>query len=259
MNQARDNLVVRASEIVRTLQSTLPRNKRAQAFVGALKYHTAEIDYAKRPRAKYRYGVELEMEFKYGSSDILHAMAIVVRNLLRSTLGNNMYSVQQDSSLECGFEVITAPLSLQALKKLQILYDDKDLMKCLSAYSDNAGLHITVDPFPTREQERRFLDYFNHYVHIKDLEKVFGRFINRYSQFRPLRYGLRVVKDHNYTVHIRKNRAFEVRLFKSPYTWDEFCRRLMLVHKVNRLVRETDLSIDEIHKKVKRGLKQWLT
>lgn len=255
MKQALSNLKIRADEIVRTLRWALPHNDKWQAYIGMLIYHTTEVCNIAYSRAKYRYGVEIEFDFKFRGEENQQVTAIVTRNLLRTALSKNTYSVQRDESLACGFEIITAPFSLNTMKKLQVLFDDEDVMKCLDKRTDTSGLHITVDPFETREQERRFFDYFNDPIRISELEKVIGRSPNKYCQFRDLKNGLRIIKDHRYIVHVRKNRALEVRAFKSPNTWDEFWQRLLLVHRVNKMVRETDLSVDKIHKKIMRGVK----
>ena len=255
MKQALNNLMVRADEIVRTLRWALPHNDKWQAYIGMLMYHTTEVCNIAYSRAKYRYGVEIEFDFKFRGEENQQVTAIVTRNLLRTALSKNTYSVQHDESLACGFEIITAPFSLNTMKKLQVLFDDEDVMKCLDKRTDTSGLHITVDPIETREQERLFFDYFNNPRHIGELEKVIGRLPNKYCRFRDLKNGLRVIKDHKYIVHVRKNRALEVRAFKSPNTWDEFWQRLMLVHRVNKLVRETNLSAGDIHKKIMRGVK----
>lgn len=255
MKRALNNLKVRSDEVVRTLRWALSRNDRWQAKVGTLLYHAMEIHHNTHSRAKYRYGVEIEMDFKFRGEEHLQPAAIVARNLLRTTLGESTYSVQRDESLACGFEVVTAPLSLHVLKKLQVLFDDTDLMNCLDEHTKTAGLHITVDPFATREQEQRFFDYFNTPARVVDLKGVFGRPLNEYCKIRNLKRGMRTIKDHNYIVHIRPNRALEVRAFKSPTRWIEFWQRLMLVHKVNKLVRETTLTPAQIHEKIKRGIK----
>lgn len=255
MKQALSNLKIRSEEIIRTLRWALSRDYKWQAEVGTLVYHASEIHVSAYSRAKYRYGAEIEFDFKFRGQENLYPTAVVVRNLLRATLGERAYSVQRDESLACGFEIVTAPLSLNAMKKLQVLFEDADVMKCLDTRTPTSGLHITVDPFETREQERRFFAYFNNPRHIGALEKVIGRLPNKYCRFRKLKNGLRVVKDHKYIVHVRKNRALEVRAFKSPNTWDEFWQRLILVHRVNKLVRETNLSGSEIHKKIMRGVK----
>lgn len=255
MKQALNNIKIRAKEITRILQWGLPLHSKWQATTGTVLYHTNEIDPHSHSQAKYRYGVEIEMDFKFRGEENLQPTAIVVRNLLRTTLGKSAYSVQRDESLACGFEVVTAPLSLQLLKKLRVIFDDEDVMTCLNGNALTSGLHITVDPFQTREQERRFFDYFNSPRHIGELEQVIGRLPNRYCKLRHLRGGMRVIKDHNYAVHIRSNRAMEVRVFKSPASWETFWQRLMLTHRVNKLVRETDLPVAEIHKKIKRGIK----
>lgn len=255
MKQALNNLMVRAREIIRTLQWALPRNDKWQATIGTLSYHTREIHHTTHSRAKYRYGVEIEMDFKFFSDAALQTTAIVVRNLLRTSLGEKAYSVQRDESLACGFEVVTAPLSLKSLKKLQVIFNDEDVMTCLHTQTLTSGLHITVDPFQTREQERRFFDYFNNPRHIGELEQVIGRLPNKYCQFRDLRSGMRAINNHNFVVHIRSNRALEVRVFKSPASWEQLWQRLELTHKVNKLVRETNLSAGDIHKKIMRGVK----
>lgn len=255
MKQALSNLKVRSKEIIRTLQWALSYNDKWQAEMGTLVYHASEIHVSAYSRAKYRYGAEIEFDFKFRGEENLQPTAVVVRNLLRTTLGERAYSVQRDESLACGFEIVTAPLSLNTMKKLQVIFDDEDVMTCLNTQALTSGLHITVDPFHTRAQERRFFDYFNNPRHIGVLEKVIGRLPNKYCRFRELKNGLRVINDHKFIVHVRKNRALEVRAFKSPNTWDEFWQRLMLVHRVNKLVRETDLPVNKIHEKIMRGIK----
>lgn len=255
MKQALSNLKIRSKEIIRTLQWALPRNDKWQAKVGTLVYHTNEIHHSAYSIARYRYGVEIEFDFKFRGEENLQPTAVVVRNLLRTTLGEKAYSVQRDESLACGFEIVTAPLSLNTMKKLQVIFDDEDVMTCLNTQALTSGLHITVDPFHTRAQERRFFDYFNDPKRIGILEKVLGRLPNTYCLFRELKDRLTAIKDHNFIVHVRKNRALEVRAFKSPNTWDELWQRLMLVHRVNRLVRETDLPVNKIHEKIMRGVK----
>ena len=255
MKQALSNLKIRSEEITRTLRWALPRNDKWQAKVGTLVYHTGEIHRSAYSRARYRYGVEIEFDFKFRGEENLQPTAIVVRNLLRTTLGEKAYSVQRDESLACGFEVVTAPLSLQTLKKLRVIFDDEDVMTCLHTQTLTSGLHITVDPFHTRAQERRFFDYFNNPRHIGALEKVIGRLPNKYCQFRDLSGGMCTIKNHNFVVHLRKNRALEVRVFKSPNSWEQLWQRLELTHKVNKLVRETNLSAVDIHKKIMRGVK----
>lgn len=259
MKKALHNITIRAREIRKTLRAMLPPNDKWKSDIGAFLYHTMEIYHTKHSRAKYRYGVEIEMEFKQIPPTLLHPTAIVVRNIMRAALGDGTFSVQADASLEQGFEVVTAPLSLNKLKLLEDLYGDEDVMRCLDKYAKTSGLHITVDPFSERLKERKFFDYFNDKQRMEDLRDVIGRGPNSYCWYRQVGSTLNPIKDHNFIVHLRSNRALEVRVFKSPASWGEFWQRLMLVHTVDKLVRETDLSISEIHKKVMEGTKKWLT
>ena len=76
MKQALHNLKIRADEIVRTLRWALPQNDKWHAYIGMLMYHTTEVCNIAYSRAKYRYGVEIEFDFKFRGEENQQVTAI---------------------------------------------------------------------------------------------------------------------------------------------------------------------------------------
>lgn len=242
-------LEARAYEIVRTLRRSYGEINRWKADVGVTLRHTMEIHRDKHSKAIYRYGVEVEMEFDPQYN--LHHIALIVRNTMRCLYKDNAYSVQEDSSLKHGFEVVTAPMTYQTLLNMGLIFDD-DIVECLS-YEDTAGLHITVDPFDDLERERLFFNFFNSPAVAMEFEPLIGRKPNWYCKFRQLTGDLNPIKDHNYAVHMRENRAMEVRLFAAPTKFHEFQRRLHFVHYVNMQIRKGKCrTMESLVKKVRK-------
>lgn len=249
---------VRAKEIIRTLRwAYSPSDKWKATFAIALR-HTQEIQGNKHSKAKQRFGIEIELDFK--ESIDCRNMGIIIRNLLRCTYGDGAYSVQHDDSLKNGVEIVTAPMSYRKAYILGDILDD-DLVRHSIDEKLEVGLHITVDPQPTEEQEYLFFAYFNDDKRVDELKALIGRPTNDYCKVRSVKGSrVRAIKDHNYAVHKRPNGALEVRLFKSPINSLEYHRRLEFIKFVDTQVREKrSKTVDELHQKVMEKFHLWLT
>jgi hypothetical protein len=109
------------------------------------------------------YGVELEVE----------APNNTVRNTTAETINDyteNNYRLEEDGSLNCGFEIITQPRTFAAWKKYMLEFENHVLKPCVkaklkSSYTTTCGLHVHVSKaaWSTKQLFRLFelLDYLH--------------------------------------------------------------------------------------------------
>lgn len=161
-------------------------------------------------------------------------------------------SFQEDRSVVDGGELITRPMTKDELRKLFVMFNEDYVEEFFDTSSNEAGLHITVDPFKYKKHAYRFYDAFNTEEVIEVAQPVLGRYPNTYcrldaavmTSYRFNRY--KGNKDHKYgAVRIRENGAMEVRLFQSSLDPDHLMMCVELVDKV-RLWAMTDMLVDDL-------------
>lgn len=255
-------------------QHQTPTTRFPFGLIGPLWYHTPVARPDKFHDVKWRYGVELELEFYelvqpftsykwFISSELLAELA---NHLLTLTTKDGEAGITEDSSLVNGWEVVLAASSIKTvMKRLTPILTDKDIKPFISP-NTTAALHVTVDRFDTIEEERAFHDFWDNDKTFDLFSDIIQRKPNGYCKQRnkkPRKYVRQRMRpdgrNHYWRCSVRSNGALEVRVFKADYKVEGLYRQLQMVHAVNMAVRRGVHDYDELCKVTRNKIKRLTT
>lgn len=230
-------------------------------LTNVMSYHTPIAWVEKGDKAKWRYGVEYEIELhrledvNTGGEWVLgqELLGIVARAYCDVHFRKYAGGVTRDQSLDRGFELVLPPLTIpKIIEACMGLVNDPYIRAAIKEES-NAGLHVTVDPFETATQQRVFHDFWNHDNLLHDFSLIIrrkeGAFCTQRKVFAKKRGGWMkpdTRKTHYNRCNVRENGAMEVRVFAAVYDEDLLRDQLLLVDAVNRAVKNGLYDYDEI-------------
>lgn len=224
-------------------------------------YHTPIAWVEKGSRIKWRYGVEYEIalhrledgdtgeEWELGQE----LLGKVARAYCDTHFRRYAGGVTRDQSLDRGFELVLPPLSIPSIIHACMgLVNDPYIKAALNEF-DTAGLHVTVDPFSTFEQQQAFHDFWNDDQLYEDFLDIIGRDEQKYCMKRtkPPRiiagmFEPDTLRTHHNRCNVRNGGAMEVRVFRAIYNEDALRKQLVFVDLVNKAVRRGMTSYTEI-------------
>lgn len=230
---------------------------------GAMWYGTPVTRDEAHHKIKWRYGVELEFEFyrlstdgttEYG--DYPRLAAIIANHHLGLATRWGHGGITEDHSLDRGFEVILPAMSTtKVLEMLTPIFEDRHIKPYLRQ-GFNAAMHVTVDPFETKEQQVAFHDFWDHPKFFTHFMSVTGRDEVPYCRRRKRKSwgedGFMkpdTLERHYHRCNVRHNGAMEVRVFAAQYDGG-MPSQLRLVDMVNRQVRRGIYDYETIRKYV---------
>lgn len=250
---------------VNELDATYRRLGVSYGLVGAMAYHTPVAWVEKGRKTKWRYGVEFEIDLSEIVLDVDHSLWVggleyvrrIISHVLHLRLDDHEGGVTRDNSIPAGAEIVLVPMTRkEIISHLGAVMNDRHVRPFLKD-SDNAALHVTVDPFDTIEQQRAFHRFWNDDSFFRDFASVTGRQENGYvkrrerARYKPDGWMRQdTVNDHYYRCCVRHNGAMEVRVFKAVYDERKIKEQLDLVHKVNKLVRDGVGGYENIKKRI---------
>lgn len=232
----------------RKLNRILPESGLSQV----MSYHTPIAWVERGSRNKWRYGVEYEIslhrlededtgiEWEVGQ----FLLGKIARAYCDTHFRKYAGGVTRDQSLDRGFELVLPPLSItKIIEACMGLVNDPYIHVALKE-SETAGVHVTVDPFDTIEQQQAFHDFWNDDRLYDDFLDVIGRAEQKYCKKRIKLSRTRsgwlkpdTRKTHHNRCNVRENGAMEVRVFRAIYNRVALRRQLALVDLVNKAVR----------------------
>lgn len=231
-------------------------------LTGIMPYHTPIAWVDRGVRAKWRYGVEYEIqlhrledphtctEWEMGQE----LLGIIARAYCDVHFRKYAGGVTRDQSLDRGFELVLPPLTIpKVIESCMGLVNDPYIRAALDEKAAMAGLHVTVDPFDTPQRQRAFHDFWDHANLLFDFGYIIKRWDRKHSKPREnvalTRTGWMkpdTRKTHYNRCNVRENGAMEVRVFQAVYEEHLLHRQLVLVDAVNRAVRRGMTEYDDI-------------
>lgn len=224
-------------------------------------YHTPIAWVEKGSRAKWRYGVEYEIELnrledphtgtEWEWGHVL--LGCVARAYCDVHFRKYAGGVTRDRSLDRGFELVLPPLTIpKVVESCMGLVNDPYIRAAIKEENE-AGFHVTVDPFETAKQQRAFHDFWNNDNLYYDFTSTIRRGERKYCKQRTTVSRTRggwmkpdTRKTHYNRCNVRENGAMEVRVFQAVYEEHLLHRQLVLVDAVNRAVRRGMTEYDDI-------------
>lgn len=228
---------------------------------GAMSYHTPIAWLSKGSKAKWRYGVEYEIELHRLENEHTgeeweqgaYLLGVVARAYCDVHFRKYAGGVTRDQSLDRGFELVLPPLTIpKVVEACMGLVDDPYIRAALKEENE-AGFHVTVDPFDTPEQQRAFHDFWNNDNLYYDFSYTIRRGERKYCKQRTKVSRTRggwmkpdTRNTHYNRCNVRENGAMEVRVFQAVYEETLLFRQLVLVDAVNRAVRRGMTEYEDI-------------
>lgn len=177
-------------------------------------------------------GIELEVESPEKSPAL---MASIVNKLSK----DRAYS-KGDSSISCGFEFVSHPMSLEYHSKkmnweeiLKTLVENK----CLSHNTHTCGIHIHINKeFLSASDKIKFQVFIN--SHMKEFTTLARRSKNwaRYKKIKEEDLK-RVIPDGRNAVNWENSNTVEIRIFKGTLRYSTFIASLQLIDAVAHYVK----------------------
>ena len=192
------------------------------------------------------FGIEIEVEAKHGSSSTRIAGAEYAQKLEQIDLAY----LKNDGSLNCGFEIVTHPMTHDFYKnEAQELWDTLDVlrkdMNMVSWNSSTCGLHVHISRtgFDGGAHMHRFLQLV--YSNESAYSKLAGRDSSRWAKFDDViiedfngkmgrsfkrKLNPRYSTDRYSAVNTQNTETFEMRIFKGSLNPDTVKSALDLAH-----------------------------
>ena len=166
------------------------------------------LDFLGKPANGIYFGVELEVEAGRDIEDAAENFADAF---------DGFAILKQDGSLDNGFEIVTAPATLEIHKAEWSARLTPDLISDVHSQHANCGLHIHVSRKPLSELTLAKLTAFlNLADNLPQVEKIAGRKCNRYSSAKKIeklgKYK-EEISDRYSILNLKKFATIEFRIF----------------------------------------------
>jgi len=177
-------------------------------------------------KGRVKFGIEIELD----EADI------GCLNFVRSNLSNCIY--KEDSSIEQGFEIVSAPACIASHKENFNEYFFKNLIHESYEIHNKCGMHIHASRAGMNDKQISRMALF---IAAKStqgfLDSISGRKENGYclrrSELKSNKEKIKLAKGTRGAINVCE-KTVEFRLFKSPESFEDFCLRLEFVSALVR-------------------------
>ena len=218
---------------------------------GVMLRHTNIVDYVRTPGVA-NYGVEIEYDLRpvdfLSVSEVKKSLAAGVRlGLIRAGWGTN-FSLEEDSSVPMGFEVVLGPAPKdKVLRTILHVLGGWRLEDFTDFMSDDMGVHVTVDKYPHEHQKQLFMEVWNNkWTHIL-FHRLIGRAPNDYCRIMEKDEKGKYIADDYGIVRERKNGALEVRAFRHSGHHAVTMAQVRFVIKIDEWIRNGGTDLNQLH------------
>ena len=186
------------------------------------------------------YGVESEMERR---KDCPHDIAERVHNLMHKHIPFAL--LKNDGSLSNGFEIVTAPATLNAHKKYwKPFFDsgDEAINHLKSWNTDTTGIHIHISRSALSQNNiGKILVFINDVKNEDFINHIAGRSSNQWAKKSPKKIsdGARTDTDKYEAVNTSHRNSIELRIFRGNLSRIGFFRVLEFVDCLVNFVKNT--------------------
>lgn len=182
---------------------------------------------------KYRrfFGVELEVESERGERQ---ENAAAIDGYVNND-GTRRLFFESDGSLTCGFEIITQPMSLPAVREAFKFLQIKELTRNLKSHNTTTcGLHVHVSrDGMTDLQIGKIVSFINDPKHESFIRGLARRYATGYSRVKEKTVKDCRSGDRYEAVNLTNRKTIEFRIFKGSLKYEaviaavEFCNALV--------------------------------
>lgn len=203
---------------------------------GVLDYDVDVLDYVKffgKPADGLFFGVELEVE---ASGDVGDKV-----DRCLSAIGRDFAIAKRDGSLNHGFEIVTAPATLDIQRDRWRRFFDANVRGIRSWDTSTCGMHVHVSrdalsPFTLG----KVLVFINDPDNYEFVTKIAGRESSRWAAFEPGRKLADAVKGSTSryrAVNLENSNTIEFRIFQGTLNRDSFIKNLEFVAALVKFAR----------------------
>ena len=184
------------------------------------------------------YGIELEVERR---KDCPSDIAEQVHNLMNKT--KQFALLKGDGSLSNGFEIVTAPSTLNAHKKYWQPFFNSEVTNNLKSWNtDTTGLHIHISKSALSQSDiGKILVFINDEKNEEFINHIAGRNSNQWAKKSPKKIsdGTRTDTDKYEAINTSHRNSIELRIFRGNLSRIGFFRVLEFVDCLVNFVKNT--------------------
>lgn len=205
-----------------------------------IKQYSADVlDYCSffgKPKDRTWYGVELEVNVK--TSHDLGDSAETVNNLV-----NGFAILKHDGSVDHGFEIVTAPATLEEHHKQWSRFWSSNPTRHLTGYeSGQCGMHVHISR-PSALVTGKMIVFLNTEKNQDFLRTIAGR---SNSSWAKVHFSKKITDwdksiDRYEALNTRNEKTVELRIFRSTLKESSFWKNLEFTHALVHFARETSI------------------
>jgi len=215
-------------------------------------YHESKALFTMQPddwTAKYgRFmGVELEVEERYGDG---RNRNIIAKSINEAVNGDSRrIFFERDGSLRCGFEMITNPMSLPALRDVFKFLQTPVVTGLVSHKTDTCGLHVHVSrSVLTPLQIQKVVAFVNapeNEWFIRGLSRRYGAGFCSIRD-KKIGKGIHFGIDRYEAVNLTNRRTIEFRIFKGSLKYEAVIAAIEFCHAIIEFCRPAVTSVNQL-------------
>ena len=191
-------------------------------------------------------GVELEVEVKGGDR---HNSAKIIHDHVNSDGVGSPVFFEADGSLDCGFEMITQPMSLPAQRELWEFLKDPGLVRGLRSHdTSTCGLHVHVSRAGMSSlQIAKVVAFVNSDDNEQLIRAIARRHSSHYCRIIKKKLGACAKGDSRYeAVNISPPRTIEFRIFRGTLKYEAVIAAIEFANAVVAFCRTAETSIQDL-------------
>jgi hypothetical protein len=213
-------------------------------------YHSSKSDFSfKRDEwtTKHRRFLGVELEVESNGSDNKARIAKRIHEAVNS--GGRKVFFERDGSLSDGFEMVTNPMSLPALRDL-FTFLNTDLIKGLRSHNTSScGLHIHVSKDNlTALQIQKVVAFVNSPANEWFIRGLARRYSTGFCRVMDKKVGKGIHASHDRyeAVNVTNNKTIEFRIFRGSLKYEAVVAAMEFCHAILEFCRPANTGINQL-------------
>lgn len=206
------------------------------------------------------YGVELETNTPDNSSKKTRCATEAL-----DRLGTDFAILKEDGSVNPGFEIVTAPATMQAHKERWLPFFENRPKGLNSWDSGQCGMHIHISR-PSPYIIGKMLVFMNDSDHLSEIEKIAGRESGHWAEFRPKTLHNAPKRRNPFNgaryeaLNVTKPGTVEMRIFKGTLDPQKFMKNIEFAAATQQFCKEVSFDFRNTGRPAKPTLwKEYVT
>lgn len=183
------------------------------------------------------FGVELEVEVPDGDP-AERAQAAIDR------MGDDFIVCKKDGSIDNGFEIVTAPASVEEHRKRWTMLLQRSLFGCRSWDTKTCGMHVHVSRCPLGHLTiGKILVFINARENLGFMTEIAGRTSERWALMYPKKVSdARLHHDRYNAVNLCNYNTIEFRIFKGSLKLQTVLKNIEFVHATVEFCKQAGMN-----------------